>query len=41
MGVCNTTKHKYNMPQSDKALPHIIIKQDKISDKTIFEGMLY
>jgi hypothetical protein len=39
MGVCNTNKHKHNMGYSDRTYQPIVIKQNKISDKTIFDGI--
>ncbi len=40
MGVCQTNKHKHNMFEADKSYRPIVIKQNKISDKTIFDGIL-
>ncbi len=40
MGVCHTNKNKHNIIDADKSYRPILIKQNKISDKTIFDGIL-
>ncbi len=40
MGACNTIKHKHFNTEINKSLKPVTIKQDKISDKTIFDGLL-
>jgi hypothetical protein len=40
MGACSSTKHKGNISETDKSLKPVIIKQDRLSDKTIFDGII-
>jgi hypothetical protein len=40
MGACNSSKNKHQVVETDKSVKPVIIKQDKLSDKTIFDGIL-
>ncbi len=41
MGACNTTKHKQSAVEIDKSAKIQIVTQNRISDKTIFDGIYY
>jgi hypothetical protein len=40
MGACNSAKNKSQPTMTDKSVKPVIVKQDKLSEKTIFDGII-